>query len=289
MSYSSYDYSRTTSKPAGSFFKPTPAPEPPSTPPPSSKPTPTRRASQVKPPVSVKIVRPKGKINLVFVFDTTDSMGSARDNVKNKMQYFCGDIKNLLPELVGDMEIVIAGAGDHRDRPAMLQITAFSADVDTLKNNIESIVGTNGDDTPEGFECLFKEMNGWDIDGTNTVFILVTDSIPHGMGYGADDGCPDRVDWKTELTALKKKVRAFYLISCSDSSTIKRLQRLMVDDADHFIELGVNFIRLTNTVHGIIAKEVGEIDKYLAHLAATRGAARATEVATLLKTQQTKS
>lgn len=287
MSYSDESYRRTP-KSGGSFFRPTPPPPATSAPPPA--PPVTRRASQAVPPVIVKITRPKGRINLVFASDTTGSMGEDRENIKQKMDYFCGEIKQLLPDLVGDMEIAFVGVGDHCDGAKMLQVTAFSADVATLKNNIASIVGTGGGDTPEAYECLFKIMNGWDIEGTNTVLILVGDSIPHGIGYsGNDDGCPNRVNWKEELTALKKKVRAFYFINCGSSSTLKRLQRLMAEDEEHYIDVGKNFTRLTNIVHGIIAKEVGEIDKYLAHLAQTRGAARATEVATLLKTQQTKS
>ncbi|MBI2626090.1 MAG: VWA domain-containing protein [Candidatus Nealsonbacteria bacterium] len=285
MSYSDESYRRTPTRSGGSFFKPTPVP--PAPPPAASSKPPTRRASQAR-PLSVKIEKPKGKINLVFASDVTGSMGGFRRNVREKMEYFCDEIKNLLPELVGDMEISFVGVGDHCDGSGLLQPTAFSADVAVLKDNIGSIVDTHGGDTPEAYECLFKAMNSWDIEGTNTVLILVGDSVPHGIGCVGDDGCPDGVNWKTELDALKKKLKAFYLISCSGYASINRLQQQMVEDKEHLIELGGNFTRLTNIVHGIIAKEVGEVDKYLAHLAQTRGSARANEVATLLKTQQTK-
>lgn len=288
MSYGDESYRRETTHSAP-FFRPTPSPSRPSSPPPSSSSAPraTKRASQARAALATKIIRPSGKINLVLGIDTTGSNTTVKKNVVEKMQYFCDDIKNLFPDLVGNMEICFVGVGDHCDGQKVIQARAFSADVDTLKNNLETIEDTGGGDAPEAYECLFREMNNWDIANTNTVFVLVADSIPHGAGYSSDDGCPDNVDWKEELTALKKKVRAFYFISCTDHSSIERLQKLMADDEKHFIELGSSdSSRITNLVHGIIAQEVGEIDKYLDHLKNTRGAARATQVSTLLKTQQ---
>lgn len=268
----------------GSIFKPKPAPSS-TTPPTTSKPPATGRAARVRPPVTTKVDKPTGKINLVLALDTTDSMGDARENMRDKSQYLYEDITQLLPELVGDMQIAFVGIGDHGDSPLM-QPTAFSDNVQVLKSHLESIINTSGGDIAEAFECLFQEMNRWDLNDTNTVVMLVTDSVPHGMmSRGDDRGCPFNVNWETELASLKKKIRGFYLVSCSTTAVMQRLQKRLVDDENHFIDLGGNITRLTNVVHGIIAMEVGEINKYLSHLTQTRGAARADEVRTLLKTQ----
>lgn len=263
------------------IFKPEPKPEP--------EPTSTKktgRAANVKPPVTVIVARPKGAINLVMAFDVTGSMSGYRENIREKASYLYGEIAALLPELVGDMEFSFVGIGDHCDGPSlMIQPTAFSDDVGALKTHIESIENSSGGDVPEAIECFFKTLNSWDIEGTNTIVVLVTDSIPHGMGFDGDDGCSHNVDWEKELKELKKRAKAFYLVSCSGNTKIKRFQKRMVDDEEHIVELGADARRLTNIVHGIIAKEVGEIDTYLDHLAKTRGTARVQEVKTLLKTK----
>lgn len=287
-SYGDESYTPRPSRPSGPFFKPTPKPV---TPPPSTSAAPpkTKRASRVRPPVTTRVSRPKGKVNVLLALDTTSSMGEYRDNIREKAKYLLGEITQLLPQLAGNIEMAVVGIGDHCDGNLMIQPTAFSGDIATLKSHIESILDTDGGDFPEAFECSFKIMNTWDIEGTNTILILVTDSVPHGMESRDDNGCPDNVDWKTELGALKKKLKAFYVVSCSGYQRVKRLQGELVDDDKYLIELGGNFRRLTNIVHGIVADQMGEIDKYLGNLQQTRGSARAEEVKTLLKTQGSKT
>jgi len=286
MSYNDESYKRVPSGGGSSFFRPTPAP--PSTPPARSTPPPTRRAAQAS-PVVVKITRPTGKINILLLMDVSGSTRAYINNLRDKAEYLYTEIIKIIPELAGKIEFSFTGVSDHCDGRLWFQPTAFSGDPAVLKNNLNSIENAGGDDEPEAYECAIKEINTWDLQDTNTIVLAVIDSVPHGIGYaGRDNGCPNGVNWKTELDALKKKIKAFYVIGCSEHVSMKRLQRLMVEENDHFIELGGNFLRLTNVVHGIIAKEFGDIDKYLARLAATRGAARANEVATLLKTRQTK-
>ncbi len=292
-SYGDEDYVRrptTRSTPTPRpFFKPTPAPK--TTPPPASaSPTATKKAASVSPPVTTVISRPKGIINIVLGMDVSDSMGAFRENLKNKTQYLIEEIGKFIPDLVGKFEISVVGVSDHCDGARLLQPTGFTGDAATLGAHITSIKNAHGGDAPEAYECLFKMMNAWPIDGTSTLFLLVGDSVPHGMGVGIrDDGCPDNVSWEKELSELKKKLKGFYFISCGDNSVLlKKYQKKLVDDNEHFIELGGDFLRLTNVVHGILAKELKSLDQYLAHIKATRGASRATQIETLLKTKSTK-
>lgn len=291
-----YTYRPTSSTPSTPkpFFKPTPAPAPKTSKTAgssigSSTSTGTKKAASVAPPVTTVVKRPNGIINIIVAFDTSSSMGIYRKNVREKTEYLRDEIVKVIPELGGKdkFEIAFVGVSDHCDGPKLLQPTGFSGESDILRDHIMSIKDAYGGDGPEAYECLFKLANTWDIEGTNTIMVLVGDSVPHGMGIRgiSDDGCPVGVDWEKELLELKKKLKGFYLISCADENVVKKYQKKLVDDEEHFIELGNNFSRLTNVVHGIVAKELGSIDEYLKHLKTTRGATRAEEVETLLKTK----
>lgn len=267
-----------TSRPSTPFFAPTPRP----TPTPTPRAPKTSSAAKVRPPVATQITRPKGKINVLMLIDVSSSTRNYIDNLRDKTGYLAEEIVKLIPGLAGKIEFCFMGVSDHCDGNLMLQPTAFSGDPASLKANLENIVNASGGDIPEAYECGFKFLNGQDIKDSNTIVLAVIDSVPHGIGYSEDSGCPDRVDWEKELNELKKKITAFYVISCTEHTSLKILQRKMVDNQKHFIELGTNFTRLTNVIHGIIADHLGEIDKYLDHLTKTRGAARADEVKTLL-------
>lgn len=260
------------------FFAPTPRPAPT----PAPRAPKTSSAAKVRPPVATQITRPQGKINVLMLIDVSGSTRDYINNLRDKTGYLAEEIAKFIPDLAGKIEFCFVGVSDHCDGNLMLQPTAFSGDPATLKANLESIVNASGGDTAEAYECGFKLLNELDIKDSNTIVLAAIDSVPHGIGYSDDSGCPDRVDWEKELNELKKKIKAFYVISCTDHNILKRLQRKMVDDKEHFIELGTNFTRLTNVVHGIIAEHLGKVDAYLDLLTKTRGAARAEEVKTLL-------
>jgi hypothetical protein len=218
----------------------------------------------------------KKRINAIIAFDTTGSMTPWVENVQEKMEYLAAGMLRLM-----DMEISFIGVGDHGDGKNMLQIKKWSRDVDELKKNVHELEPTDGQDTPEAFECLFKVLNNADYD-VPTVLILITDSIPHGMeGFvGEDDGCPFGVDWRDELDVLRDKLKKVYLVSCATDPNIVALQRKMVGE-NAYIHVDSLF-RLTNLIMAICMEEAGDLEFFMSVLEKQRGPERKREVLKLL-------
>lgn len=216
------------------------------------------------------------RLNAIFAFDTTGSMTPWVENVQQKMEYLAAGLLKLL-----DMELTFIGVGDHGDGRNMLQIKPPSRDVAALQSCIRELVPTDGQDTPEAFECLFRVLNAGEYP-VPTVLILITDSIPHGMSdfAGEDDGCPFGVSWQDELDLLRDKLQKVYLVSCATDEKIIALQRQIVGE-NAFIRLE-NTWRLTNLIMAICMKEVGDLEFFMSLLEKQRGPERRQEVLQLL-------
>ncbi len=216
------------------------------------------------------------RLNVIFAFDTTGSMTPWVENVQEKMDYLAAGLIKLM-----DTEIALIGVGDHGDGRNMLQIKLFSDELDQLKQNIRELAPTDGQDTPEAFECLFKVLNNMDYE-VPTVLVLVTDSIPHDMEnyQGDDDGCPFGVDYREELEELAENLQKVYLVTCAEDKHILELQEELVG-ANSLLRLP-DFRRLTNLVMAICMDEVGELDYFMNILEKQRGAGRKAEVLQIL-------
>ncbi len=216
------------------------------------------------------------RLNAIFAFDTTGSMTPWVENVQQKMEYLAAGLLKLL-----DMELTFIGVGDHGDGRNMLQIKPPSRDVGALQRCIRELVPTDGQDTPEAFECLFRVLNAGEYH-VPTVLIVITDSIPHGMSdfAGEDDGCPFDVSWQDELDLLRDKLQKVYLVSCATDDKIIALQRQIVGE-NAFIRLE-NTWRLTNLIMAICMNEVGDLEFFMSLLEKQRGPERRQEVLQLL-------
>ncbi|MHA1733981.1 MAG: hypothetical protein ACTSU5_18730 [Promethearchaeota archaeon] len=227
---------------------------------------------EVEPPKSATL-------NVIFAFDVTRSMEMYIGNVRQKMRYMCSELLRLVP----DMEISFIGVGDHQDGEFLLQATDFSNDLGVLREKIDAIqMVSGGDDHPEAFECLFKAVNEMGLAGTNTIMFLVTDSIPHGMGYrGLDEGCPLKVDYRKELQRLHGgTLRGLYIMGASPYREIIKLQKKLVASPDHFLPLS-NYRRVVNIASAVVAAETGQLEKFCKKLGEDRGEDR---VRVVLKT-----
>jgi hypothetical protein len=216
------------------------------------------------------------RLNAIFAFDTTGSMTPWIENVQEKMEYLAGGLVKLM-----DMEITFVGVGDHCDGRNMLQLKPPSADVEVLKAAVHSLRPTDGGDTPEAFECLFKVLGAIDYD-VPTVLVLITDSIPHGMeGYqGDDDGCPFNVDYREELDSLKGKLKNVYLVTCASDPQLLALQKKLV--GQNALVQVADFRRLTNLLMAICMEEAGDLDYFMGLLERQRGPERRGEVLKLM-------
>jgi Mg-chelatase subunit ChlD len=222
--------------------------------------------------------RRPGPLQLILAFDTTGSMRPYIENVREKIEYLAKGLLRLM-----EIRIAILGIGDHSDGHYMLQVFPLSDVFEELKRSIDSVRDTGGGDPPEAFECLFRHLNEespYDF-STPTVLVLITDSVPHGVGGAGDRGCPDRVDARAELARLQRKLKSFYLVNCGAQEEAVRIQKTLVRSENYFLQLD-NFRRLTNLVMAVCMDEVGELDFFMDLLEKQRGKDRREEVLALL-------
>ncbi len=175
---------------------------------------------------------------IIFAFDTTQSMYPCIERVRS-------NIEKVVDELLtreNNIDIMVAGVGEYGDKYTM-QIKPYSNQPEELRNHIRSIEKTYGAHPIKGgtgqvsLELLFQELNKKYISGIDNALVVVTDQIAHGQ----DDTVPDpRADYRKELFNLKKHLKGFYFVSCSDDHDIISLQKQLVN-AENPNEKFINF------------------------------------------------
>lgn len=159
-----------------------------------------------------------GKLDMVIAFDTTGSMSSYIDQVKNH-------VNGLVPQLLKDnpnMRIGIVAFGDYCD---MRSATDFGRAYQVLQptNDEEKIISfvkkakeTGGGDGDEFYELVIKkitEETPWREDATKTV-LLIADANPHKVGYSYNNIVRNaQIDWREEARKASEKGIQFDTIS----------------------------------------------------------------------------
>ena len=163
-----------------------------------------------------------GKLDMVIAFDTTGSMSSYIDQVKDH-------VKGLVPQLMKDnpnMRIGIVAFGDYCD---MKSATVFGDAYQVLHptDNEEDIISfvknaksTGGGDSAEFYELVIKkitEETPWREDATKTV-LFIADSYPHEVGYSYRKIVKNaQIDWREEARKASEKGIQFDTISIHGS------------------------------------------------------------------------
>jgi|GEM_PF-244976 len=120
------------------------------------------------------------RANIVFLIDTTGSMDTYINGVKDRAIEF----SELVRSKGGNFKLGLVGFGDlnERERPSVYN---FTDDVYKFQRQVKNIPRTYGGDIPEssldaletGVELL--EATRADADGTKNIFVLITDAPPH--------------------------------------------------------------------------------------------------------------
>lgn len=200
--------------------------------------------------IADKITSPDAKANAIWVIGV-DNSGSNRtiaDHMKESSGYINGFLGMISP---GD-QICFIFFSDHCDGSHIFQdVDYLYPDKDgdaVMYATLDRVSPAGGGDFPEAIECLFKKASALNLGQPNQKknFVLITDSVPHGLGkkIGMEDsGCPDQISWEYQLSSLRSKFDNFFVIACGDDENIESAQRqLMVGNEDERL----NFISLIN-------------------------------------------
>lgn len=159
-----------------------------------------------------------GKLDMVIAFDTTGSMCSYIDQVKNH-------VSGLVPQLLRDnpnMKIGVVAFGDYCD---MISATNFGRAYQVLQptNDEKEIISfvkkaqeTGGGDGDEFYELVIKkitEETPWREDATKSV-LFIADAAPHKVGYSYGNIVKNaQIDWREEAKKASEKGIQFDTIS----------------------------------------------------------------------------
>lgn len=122
-------------------------------------------------------------IELMFVLDTTGSMGGMLEGAKAKIW---GIVNDLLQQRSLGGATIRVGLVAYRDRGDnyVTRVTPLSANLDAVYSQLMSFQAQGGGDTPEDVRSAMAEavrLGGWSAPGSNTsqIIFLVGDAPPH--------------------------------------------------------------------------------------------------------------
>ena len=152
-------------------------------------------------------------IDIVFSFDTTGSMSSCIEQVQQQLK----EIISRLFMDVPNLKIGIIAHGDYCDAAHFYVTELFdlSNDLDAIAAFVSNVSGTGGGDFPECYELVLRRSRT-DIkwrDYSQRALVMIGDTVPHDQYYYASQKNLRFIDWKEELTEIKKTVCSILHIS----------------------------------------------------------------------------
>lgn len=133
-------------------------------------------------------------VDIVFVIDSTGSMGSIIDTVKNNALNFHGQLMESMKQKqkqVDRLRVKIVSFRDYIADSEPMLVTDFfdlpeeSADLRSVMNTIKASGG--GDDPEDALEAIaYAIKSKWDRSATKSrhVIVLYTDAPAHPLGFG---------------------------------------------------------------------------------------------------------
>ena len=145
-------------------------------------------------------------VDVVFSFDTTGSMRSVIDNVRQNLKE---TVCKLFEEIPG-IRIGIIAHGDYCDYPKMMWKINPTKDVQAVETFIKESKNTSGGDAPECYEYVLHVANQIEWKSSVKVLVIIGDESPHEKGYFLPRKIPGfqsqlTIDWKEEAAKLKEK------------------------------------------------------------------------------------
>jgi hypothetical protein len=145
---------------------------------------------------------PARPMDIVIAFDTTGSMRSYIEGVRNHVRELVGELFKNTPNL----KMKIVAFGDYCDMESKdvfgkaYQETQLTDNQNDLIDFVNKAKNTGGGDSDEFYELVIKKITNetpWR-DGSKSV-LLIGDANPHQVGYGGH-----KISWKEEAIAASK-------------------------------------------------------------------------------------
>lgn len=173
----------------------------------------------------IKVTKEKTKemLDYVVAFDTTGSMASYINNVKEH-------VKELIPNMFKqdiDLKMKIVAFGDYCDMESSTkfgiayQESEFTSNTNDLIKFVNQAKNTNGGDSEEFYELVIKkitEETPWR-KGAKKAVLFIADAEPHKVGYSFNKShntpivTNAQIDWRKEAQKAKEQEIGFDTLS----------------------------------------------------------------------------
>ena len=190
--------------------------------------------------MSVKI---NNKLDLVFILDTTSSMGSYIQAAKTSINLI---YDSIVKAEMCHLRIALVNYRDHppQDTTCLTKCIDFTDDISLLKKSLDSTNAHGGGDLPEAVCCGMEQaLNGvtWRNDAVK-IAILITDAPPHGLGCSGDclaNGCPLNNDPVAIAHKMAHSEITLYCIGCGITSDMFKsfFQAISLITGGQYLEL----------------------------------------------------
>lgn len=136
--------------------------------------------------------------SVVFSFDSTGSMRSCIDDVRQKLKDLAKEMFQSIPEL----KIGIIAHGDYCDNERCVIALDLTNDLGKILDFLHSTPNTSGGDAPECYELALNTAGKLSWPPTGGSLVLIGDATPHGPNYPLNT---DHLDWRQELQGLLER------------------------------------------------------------------------------------
>lgn len=182
--------------------------------------------------VRLGITRPDAHAKAVWML-LVDNSGSNRkiaEGLRKRTGYLAATLEAVDPSAQYCMDFFSDHDDDARQRQPIDYVYPKDAD-GVWYSSCRHIGPASGGDFPEAIECELKYLTELDFGAVSERhLVLVTDSIPHGMGQGdfQDDGCPFNVDWRKSVARVREVFTSFTIIGCGASAMVAEMQKQLL-------------------------------------------------------------
>ena len=156
------------------------------------------------------LIEEKECLDLMIAFDTTGSMSSYIQDVKNHVINVVRENFDLNP----DLKIGVVAFGDYCDMKSSTefgkayQYLPLTNEIDKIVEFVNNAKDTSGGDVDEFYELVIKKLTeevNWN-EKANKVVLFIADCNPHYVGYSYKSIVRNaQIDWKIEAQKAAEK------------------------------------------------------------------------------------
>lgn len=200
-----------------------------------------------------------GRLEVVMAFDTTISMFSYFDQVRQNLR----QIAETICQKVRNARFAVIPYKNHNDMAFFDGEVAFlksqlTTDIEEIRQQIMTVKsGGGGPDWLTVLEDVFHYINSgiqWSL-ATSKVLIIVGDEPPHGV-KDSKEACPFGYDYEEEIAILVRQGVKIYPVLCGyNEATALAFKSFANQSEGVFLELG-QINDLVDLIIGICFKEI---------------------------------